>query len=169
MSNDKTHLWGFTKKIRNLQMPENDFTAKRDTGLLSIGDWKTLTKKIEKIYDEVRPDNIGHVADYIPQLAHADEELFGVVVVSVDGQVAHIGDDPRFCVQSCSKPITYGVALELFDEDVVHNFIGKEPSGRNFNELCLNSDNLPHNPLINSGSIMAASLIHNEKEHSEAF
>ena len=169
MSNDKNASLGIHEKDPRFANAENDFTAKRDTGLLSIGDWKALTKKIEKIYDEVRPDNIGHVADYIPQLAHADEELFGVVVVSVDGQVAHIGDDPRFCVQSCSKPITYGVALELFGEDVVHNFIGKEPSGRNFNELCLNSDNLPHNPLINSGSIMAASLIHNEKEHSERF
>ena len=161
--------WGIHEKDPRFARARNDFTEKRETGLLAIGDWKMLTKQVERIYRETKPQNEGHVADYIPQLAHVDGNLFGVTVVSVDGQVFHAGDDPRFCVQSCSKPVTYGIALELFGKDVVHNFIGMEPSGRNFNELCLNTDNLPHNPLINAGSIMAASLIHNEMDHSERF
>ena len=91
-------------------------------------------------------------------------------MVTVDGQVFQIGDiDQKFCVQSCSKPITYGIALDNYGEDVVHNYVGKEPSGRNFNELCLNEDGLPHNPLINSGSIMSTSLINPGNSHAKRF
>ena len=160
---------GIHKQDPRAAHAHNDFTAKRDTGLLTIADWKGLTERVTKIYEQVKSDTEGHVADYIPQLAHVDGNLFGVTLVSVDGQVFHIGDNPEFCVQSCSKPITYGIALELFGEQVVHNFIGMEPSGRNFNELCLNADKLPHNPLINAGSIMAASLIRNGEDSSDRF
>ena len=51
----------------------------------------------------------------------------------------------------------------------IHNFVGTEPSGRNFNELCLNEHNIPHNPLINSGAIMCASLIDYENSLANRF
>lgn len=62
-------------------------------------------------------------------------------------------------IQSCSKPITYAIALEEHGENYVHNFVSIEPSGRNFNDMCLNEDNIPFNPCINSGAIMTTSLI----------
>jgi hypothetical protein len=37
----------------------------------------------------------------------------------------------------CSKPLTYGIALDQLGSDVVHQYVGQEPSGRNFNELVL--------------------------------
>uniref|UniRef100_UPI003F6A19E4 glutaminase n=1 Tax=Winogradskyella sp. TaxID=1883156 RepID=UPI003F6A19E4 len=89
---------------------------------------------------------------------------------TVDGQVIEIGDvKSKFCVQSCSKPINYGIALETLSSNNVHNFVGKEPSGRNFNELCLNEDGLPHNPLINSGAIMTTSLLFKDYNISTRF
>ena len=103
-------------------------------------------------------------------MANINGDLFGVCVVSVDGQVFSVGDyHTNFCVQSCSKPITYGIALENMNEEEVHNFVGKEPSGRNFNELCLNENNLPHNPLINAGAIMTASLIKSDEPQADRF
>lgn len=36
-----------------------------------------------------------------------------------------------------SKPLTYGIALDHLGEEVVHKYIGQEPSGRMFNELVL--------------------------------
>ena len=46
--------------------------------------------------------------------------------------------DIDFTVQSCCKPINYGIALETNSKEYVHKYVGKEPSGQSFNELLLN-------------------------------
>ena len=149
---------------------KNNFVSKYMKGQLAVNKWDEIKSIIQEIYDEIKEDNQGNVATYIPELADVDDTLFGITAVTVDGQVFQIGDiDKKFCVQSCSKPITYGIAIENYGEEVVHNFVGKEPSGRNFNELCLNEDGLPHNPLINSGSIMSTTLIEQSKSQSKRF
>ena len=159
------------KDIRFKNNQENNsFIEKNKNGLLDVSNFDELKEIMNEVYNEVKSDNEGKVADYIPQLKNVDDELFGVVLVTTDGQVIEIGNtDKIFCVQSCSKPINYGIALENFSKECVHNFVGKEPSGRNFNELCLNQENLPHNPLINSGAIMTTSLIFKNLETSERF
>ena len=137
---------------------------------LIIPDWSGFKNDLNSIYDSTNLINSGNVADYIPQLAKVSPELFSVCITSIDGQQATLGDyDYSHCVQSCSKPISYCIAVEENGEDVVHNHIGREPSGKNFNELCLNSDKLPHNPLINSGAIMAVSLIKNKMRLADRF
>ena len=42
-----------------------------------------------------------------------------------------------FTMQSCSKPFTYAVCLNELGSETVHQFVGQEPSGRMFNNLCL--------------------------------
>ena len=149
---------------------KNNFISKYLKGQLSVNNWNEIKKIIIDIYNEVKADNQGDVADYIPELADVNDELFGISIVTVDGQVFQLGDyQQKFCVQSCSKPITYGIAIENYGEEIVHNYVGKEPSGRNFNELCLNEDGLPHNPLINSGSIMSTTLINPGKPQAKRF
>ena len=127
---------------------------------LIISDWKSFTETINRIYDKTKYYNSGKLADYIPQLANVNPNLYSVSICSIDGQIYNKGDyDTEFCVQSCSKPITYLIGSDMNGSDYIHNFVGREPSGRNFNELCLSNENIPHNPLINSGAIMCASLI----------
>ena len=105
-------------------------------------------------------NNSGKVADYIPELAKKNPNDFGVSICSIDGQRLNFGNcKTLFSVQSCSKPITYALALEDLGPQIVHKHVGHEPSGVAFNAICLNKENLPHNPLINSGAIMTCSLI----------
>lgn len=51
---------------------------------------------------------------------------------------ANFGDtDIPFCIQSCSKPLNYALAVSLHGSREVHKYVGQEPSGRTFNDLTL--------------------------------
>lgn len=136
-------------------------------GALVIPDFADFTNRLGEIFEFCRSDRGGEVARYIPQLAQVDPEKFAMGLCSIDGQRFSVGDDSdRFCVQSTCKPINYAIAHGLTNSANVHRHIGREPSGRSFNELTLNPAGLPHNPMINAGAIMAASLI--KPDHAPA-
>jgi glutaminase len=103
----------------------------------------------------------GNVASYIPELARADPDEFGICIATRDGFVYEVGDSRRlFSIQSISKPLTYGLALEQNGEDAVLAKIGVEPSGDAFNAVSLRPQSgAPLNPLINAGAIAACGLI----------
>ena len=63
----------------------------------------------------------------------------------------------------------YCAALEENGADTVHSHVGREPSGLSFNELTLNPNGLPHNPMINAGAIMSSSLIQADKPMADRF
>lgn len=139
-----------------------------------LPDFQSFTEEIRKIYNKVKQNRGGSNATYIPQLAKVDINYFGVALCTIDGQRFSIGDaDVAFPIQSCSKPLMYALALEKLTPAVVHSYVGHEPSGKNFNELVLNSNNKPHNPMINSGAILITSLlitlVHPEMPISEKF
>lgn len=95
-------------------------------------------------------------------------------ICTVDGQRFSIGDTLNpFTIQSTGKPINYGVALAKLGTQVVHKYVGQEPSGRRFNKLVLDQNNQPHNPMVNAGAIVICSLllklIHPEMSLAEKF
>uniref|UniRef100_A0A1B6DQU4 glutaminase n=1 Tax=Clastoptera arizonana TaxID=38151 RepID=A0A1B6DQU4_9HEMI len=125
-----------------------------------IPDFLGFTKYIEEFYWKCKSNSEGKVASYIPQLARMNPDYWGVSVCTIDGQRFSIGDSTvPFTLQSCSKPLTYGIALEALGQDTVHSYVGQEPSGRNFNELVLDHNKKPHNPMINAGAILVCSLL----------
>jgi glutaminase len=103
----------------------------------------------------------GRVADYIPELSRADPDWFGICIATRDGFIYEVGDSRQpFTIQSISKPLTYGLALEENGEDKVLAKIGVEPSGDAFNAISLRPQTgAPLNPLINAGAIAACGLI----------
>ena len=122
--------------------------------------WSEFTDTCRTIHRELADCSDGNVADYIPQLAQAAPDQFGVSLVTVDGKEFEIGDiDRRICVQSCCKPLLYGVALTEHGEEWVGKHVGKEPSGSRFNDFKFDSEGKPFNPLINAGAIMSAALV----------
>lgn len=131
-------------------------------GHMVIPDFAGFCREIETLYDRARANRSGAPANYIPKLDLAEPEAdsFGLSLCTVDGQRFSIGDSDRFfSVQSNCKPVSYCLALEEHGPDTVHRFIGREPSGASFNELALNKDSQPHNPMINAGAIMSSALI----------
>lgn len=122
--------------------------------------WADFTETCAGIHRSLAGCREGEVAGYIPQLAGADPDRFGVSVVSVDGRTFEVGDTQRrVCVQSCCKPLLYGVALTECGEETVSKHVGKEPSGASFNDFKLDRHGRPFNPLINAGAIMSAALV----------
>lgn len=149
----------------NLQMTEKILAEE-----LIMPEFQKFKKEVHQVYKDVKLHTAGKVADYIPQLAIANPNHFGVSICTIDGQRFGFGEtNQQFSVQSTSKPISYCVALENLGHNKVHKHVGMEPSGVEFNAISLNRDGKPHNPLINAGAIMICSLLKPELEDAERF
>src|SRR3974390_1601383 len=139
-------------------------------GNLAVPDFAALTADITRMYEELLPVRSGSVAGYIPQLARVDPEQLAIAVCTVDGQRFCVGDAAAaFALQSVSKAVSYCLALDEHGTEAVHRHVGREPSGRSFNELALNPKGLPHNPMVNAGGIMTCSLIRPEEDIADRF
>jgi glutaminase len=126
----------------------------------------TATHEVQSIvsglYEQYAALHEGEVATYIPELAKADPDKFGVSVVSTEGHVFEAGDcEQPFTIQSVSKPFTFGIALEELGHSKVSAYVGVEPSGDAFNSIELQAgSNRPFNPMVNSGAIAITALLH---------
>ena len=103
----------------------------------------------------------GNVATYIPELAGANPDWFGICLVSATGAVYEVGDSRQpFTIQSISKPFVYGLSLEDNGREAVLKKIAVEPTGDAFNSISLEpGTGRPRNPMINAGAIATAGLI----------
>ena len=71
-----------------------------------------LQHYLTAIHEQYRSLNDGQVATYIPELATADPDAFGICIVTADGHPYAVGDSDRhITMQSISKPAVYAAAL----------------------------------------------------------
>jgi len=97
----------------------------------------------------------GKVADYIPALACADPNKFGIAIADQSGAVHGAGDcEESFSIQSISKVFTLALTLEKI-AGALWRKVGREPSGSAFNSIVQleREAGKPRNPLINAGAI----------------
>lgn len=125
---------------------------------------KTLTQDIlkEALMKGKAATGHGTVASYIPELAKANREDFGICVMLSDGTVYSCGEvTKRFSIQSVCKTILLAAALTEFGFDKVFTYVKMEPSGDSFNSILKldTASNLPYNPFINAGAIQIAGLL----------
>jgi glutaminase len=116
---------------------------------------------LNDVYAKYKPLQEGTLANYIPELAKVNPELFSICIVTVDGQSYQVGDDQQqFTIQSISKVFAYGLALEDHGRDYVLTRVGVEPTGDAFNAIILDEQSKrPYNPMVNAGAIATTSLI----------
>ncbi len=103
----------------------------------------------------------GKLASYIPELTLANPDHFGIALTTADGQTYDVGNsDVMFTIQSISKPLVYGLALEDHGSNEVLRKVGVEPTGEAFNSIVMDEvNNRPFNPMVNAGAIATTSLI----------
>ncbi|UKP00051.1 glutaminase A [Nostoc sp. UHCC 0870] len=120
-----------------------------------------LLKVINELHLKYKSLTEGTLANYIPELAKVNPDLFSICIVTVDGQIYEVGDSQQlFTIQSISKVFAYGLALEDHGRDYVLTRVGVEPTGEAFNAIILDEQSKrPYNPMVNAGAIATTSLI----------
>lgn len=126
--------------------------------LPSAGEFQRL---LTDAHGKFRDLKEGNNADYIPYLAKANSSLFGLAIVTVNGDVHTIGDvDYPFAIESISKPFTLGLVLQEQGEEAILQKIGVEPTGMPFNSvIAVELHKSAVNPLVNAGAMASVSLI----------
>ena len=123
---------------------------------------KSFQQVVNEAYAKFKDDKSGKNADYIPYLASVPSNLFGVCIVTADGQVFTAGDvDYAFSIQSCSKVFTVCQVMEESGEEAVLKKIGVEPTGMPFNSVTALGmlNNKAGNPRVNAGAMASVSLV----------
>jgi len=126
-----------------------------------------LTKeKIEKAMSEAfakyKGLQEGANADYIPALAKVDSNLYGIAVVTADGQIYVLGDvKSEVSIQSISKVFTMALVMEESGADAIYNNMGVDATGQVFNSIIAIEQykGAEMNPLVNAGAITATSMV----------
>ncbi len=103
----------------------------------------------------------GSPASYIPELAGVDPDKFAIAAMTTHGDSVAVGDvDQHFTIQSISKLLMYGLALETHGRGKVHERVGVAPTGEPFNAIELDdATNRAPNPMVNAGAIAITDLV----------
>jgi len=130
------------------------------TGELPGGD--KVETLVEQAYAHNKHVTTGAVADYIPALATADPEAFGICVAEVDGNVHVAGQtEYEFTIQSISKAFVYALVCQHMGHELIGQRIGVNNTGFGFDSVValeLNGGN-PMNPMVNAGAIATSALV----------
>lgn len=103
----------------------------------------------------------GVLPKYIPQLTRVNQMQFGMAFITLDGQEAFVGGaDVSFSIQSISKLFALKLALERVGDEVWSR-VGREPSGRPFNELVQvdHEAGATRNPFVNAGALVVTDIL----------
>jgi glutaminase len=104
----------------------------------------------------------GKNADYIPALAKVPSTLFGIALVTVDGQVFTVGDvEQLFSIQSISKVFTMAEVMQESGDEAIQKGVGVDATGQVFNSIDAIEQHRGHemNAFVNPGAIATTSMV----------
>lgn len=143
----------------DLPFDEETTPPRVSTGDLPVPE--EIREIVTAAYERYRHEGGGAVADYIPVLAQAAPDLFGIAVVGPWGRSFEIGDvGAGFSIQSVSKPFVFALVCDTLGYEEARVRLGVNSTGFPFNSLMaieLN-DQRTMNPLVNAGAIATTSL-----------
>ena len=123
---------------------------------------QTSKKFLNDAYNKFKDVKEGANADYIKELATVDPNIFGIALVTTDGQVYTAGDiKSMVSIQSVSKVFTMAKVIEEQGHQAVQDKIGVDATGEVFNSITAveRMRGKEINPLVNPGAIASTSLI----------
>ena len=151
-----------TKLSMHERLPFDEVTTPPRVSTGDLPQPGDVQRLVSEAYERYRPNTDGAVADYIPALASASPDLFGISVVGVRGRSFEIGDiDTNFSIQSVSKPFVFALVCAEVGYESARHQLGVNSTGFPFNSLMaveLNDDRTM-NPLVNAGAIATTSLV----------
>lgn len=125
-------------------------------------DKAAIDKVLKEAHAKFKGTTEGKNADYIPALAKVPSGLFGIALVTADGQVHTVGDsDSLFSIQSISKVFTMARVMEDSGEDAILDGPGVDATGQVFNSIEAIEQYKGHemNPLVNPGAIATTGMV----------
>lgn len=133
-------------------------------GAVSTGrlpDAATVAALVQEARERYRGVAEGRVADYIPALARASADWFGICAAGVGGQSFAAGEaELPFSIQSISKPFVFALVCQALGGGRAREAIGVNATGLPFNSVMaieLNAERTM-NPMVNAGAIATTSL-----------
>jgi glutaminase len=113
-------------------------------------------------YERFRSLPDGTMPRYIPALATASPDAFGVCVAGVNGRIFAIGDaETEFTIQSISKVFVFALVCNTLGPDEARRKLGVNSTGLPFDSVMgieLNADRTM-NPMVNAGALATTSLV----------
>jgi glutaminase len=119
---------------------------------------------LDDLFARFQPLREGSLNPATLALGDTGEDHFAIALATADGELLSVGDDAvPFAIQSISKPLLYGLALDHLGRDAVHRRVDVEPTTEAFNSLTeLEEDHRPYNPMVNAGAITISALLHHD-------
>ena len=117
---------------------------------------------LKAAYDKYKTLKEGANADYIPALAKVDPNIYGIALVTVDGQVYTMGDvKSEVSIQSISKVFTMAKVIEEQGVDAIESNMGVDATGQVFNSIVAVEQykGAEMNAMVNPGAITATSMV----------
>ena len=138
-----------------------------NTGVLKAQVSNTLTKEkiqaaLDEAYAKYKDVKEGKNADYIKELATVDPNIFGIALVTANGEVYTKGDiESKVSIQSVSKVFTMAKVIDEQGHQAIQDKIGVDATGEVFNSITAveRMRGKEINPLVNPGAIASTSLI----------
>src|SRR4030095_10033467 len=131
---------------------------------------ENIDRVLQEAYDNYKNNSDGKNADYIKELANVDPNIYGIALVTTDGNVYTAGDvSSMVSIQSVSKVFTLALVIEEQGHQVIQDKVGVDATGEVFNSITAieRMRGKEINPLVNPGAIATTSLVNGSDSASK--